>query len=39
MKKDYYIPRIIDELIKDYLNDFTAIHIRGPKWCGKTYTS
>ena len=39
MKKDTYIPRIVDQLIKDLLNDFTAIHIRGPKWCGKTYTS
>ncbi len=39
MKKDRYIPRLIDRIIKESLNDFTAIHIRGPKWCGKTYTS
>ena len=39
MKKDKYIPRIVDCIIKNYLDDFTAIHIRGPKWCGKTYTS
>lgn len=34
-----YIPRIIDKIIGDYLADFTAVHIRGPKWCGKTYTA
>ena len=38
MKKDKYIPRIIDTIIKEYLGDFTAIYLRGPKWCGKTYT-
>ena len=38
MKKDKYIPRIIDTIIKEYLDDFTAIYLRGPKWCGKTYT-
>ena len=39
MKKDKYIPRIIDTIIKEYLDDFTEIYLRGPKWCGKTYTS
>ena len=39
MKKDKYIPRIIDTIIKEYLGDFTAIYLRGPKWCEKTYTS
>ena len=39
MKKDKYIPRIIDTIIKEYLDDLTAIYLRGPKWCGKTYTS
>ena len=38
MKKDKYIPRIIDTIIKEYLDDLTAIYLRGPKWCGKTYT-
>ena len=38
-EKDKYIPRIIDAIIKEYLGDFTAIYLRGPKWCGKTYTS
>lgn len=39
MDKDKYLPRIVDRSIRNYLDDFTAIHIRGPKWCGKTYTS
>ena len=39
MKKDKYIPRIIDAIIKEYLDDLTAIYLRGPKWCEKTYTS
>ena len=39
MKKDKYIPRIIDTIIKEYLDVFTEIYLRGPKWCGKTYTS
>ena len=39
MKKDKYIPRIINTIIKEYLDDFTAIYLRGPKWCGKAYTS
>lgn len=38
MKKDKYILRIIDTIIKEYLGDFTAIYLRGPKWCGKAYT-
>ena len=39
MKKDKYIPRIIDTIFKEYLGDFTAIYLRGPKWCEKIYTS
>ena len=39
MKKDKYIPRIIDTIIKEYLDDFAAIYLRGPKWCGQAYTS
>ena len=39
MKKNKYIPRIINTIIKEYLDDFTVIYLRGPKWCGKTYTS
>lgn len=39
MDKDKHLPRIVDHAIRNYLDDFTAIHIRGPKWCEKTYTS
>lgn len=39
MEKREYIPRIVDKIIADTLSDFTAVHIRGPKWCGKTYTA
>ncbi len=37
-KKDY-IPRLIDEQVREYLKTFGAISIEGPKWCGKTWTS
>lgn len=39
MIKKEYIPRLIDKKIIESLQDFTAIHIRGPKWCGKTSTA
>ncbi len=39
MEKREYIPRLVDKIIAETLSDFTAVHIRGPKWCGKTYTS
>lgn len=31
-----YIPRIIDEELRFYLDTFAAVLLRGPKWCGKT---
>ena len=34
MKNDYF-PRILDELLNDYLEAFGATLIKGPKWCGK----
>ena len=34
-----YKNRIIDDVIKLYLNIAGAICIEGPKWCGKTWTS
>ena len=34
-----YIARLQDEKIKELMNDFTAILIRGPKWCGKSTTA
>lgn len=34
-----YRPRIIDNQLSRYLNLFGAVEIRGPKWCGKTWTA
>ena len=34
-----YKNRIVEETIDKYLRDFTAVLIRGPKWCGKTTTA
>lgn len=39
LKKDGYIPRIIDKDIEKYLKIFGAISIEGPKWCGKTWAA
>lgn len=39
MKKNEYKPRLIDDLVEEYLQTFGAICIEGPKWCGKTWTS
>ena len=36
--KDYK-KRVIDEKIQEQLGAFGAVHIRGPKWCGKTTTA
>lgn len=34
-----YKKRVVDDIIKQYLNICGAICIEGPKWCGKTWTS
>ena len=34
-----YIPRLIENELKEYLATFGAVEIDGPKWCGKTWTS
>ena len=34
-----YIKRICDEELSDKLEAFGAVHIVGPKWCGKTTTA
>lgn len=39
MNRKKYMPRIIDNKIKEYLQVFGALCIEGPKWCGKTWTS
>lgn len=33
-----YLPRLVDEVLKDELEAFGAVLIAGPKWCGKTTT-
>lgn len=34
-----YIPRLVDDAVKEYLATFPAVCIEGPKWCGKTTTA
>ena len=34
-----YRPRVVDKTLEKYLGIFGAICIKGPKWCGKTYTA
>jgi len=36
--KDYK-NRIMDEIIKKLLDSFPCVYIKGPKWCGKTYSA
>ncbi len=39
MKKDGYVPRLIDSELERCLSLFGAVSIIGPKWCGKTYAA
>ena len=39
MRKDAYLPRIIDAQVEKHLAAFGAVCIEGPKWCGKTWTA
>jgi predicted AAA+ superfamily ATPase len=32
-----YTPRIIDNILQQYLEIFGSVLIKGPKWCGKTW--
>ena len=34
-----YIKRVCDTELQDKLDAFGAVHITGPKWCGKTTTA
>lgn len=34
-----YIKRVCDKELQDKLDAFGAVHITGPKWCGKTTTA
>lgn len=31
-----YIPRLLDTVLKKRLEEYPAVLLRGPKWCGKT---
>lgn len=37
-KENTYLPRLIDTRIKEGIEDFGAVCIQGPKYCGKTWT-
>lgn len=34
-----YKPRLVDQIIDDYLDTAKAVCVEGPKWCGKTWAS
>lgn len=34
-----YLPRLVDNQLAEYLQNFGAVSIQGPKWCGKTRTA
>ena len=38
LKYDSYTPRILDRHVAFALEDFGGVNIRGPKYCGKTWT-
>lgn len=39
LKPKRYMPRLVDRLLSQALDDFGAVEIYGPMWCGKTWTS
>ena len=39
LKPDGYLPRIADAGVSRLLDEFGAVEIVGPMWCGKTWTS
>lgn len=39
LKKDEYLPRLIDNKLSKNLSIFGAVNLTGPKWCGKTWTA
>jgi len=39
LKKEGYVPRLIDREVERSLSLFGAVSITGPKWCGKTWTA
>ena len=39
LRRDGYVPRLIDDELKRYLSLFGAVNLTGPKWCGKTWAA
>lgn len=39
MQNDKYLPRVADVVLAEKLKTAGAVHIKGPKWCGKTATA
>jgi len=37
--KPVYLPRVVDDMLKERLDAVGAVLIAGPKWCGKTTTA
>lgn len=38
LKNQSYVPRIIEPILNEALEDFGGVCIQGPKYCGKTWT-
>src|SRR5574344_678956 len=36
---DRYLPRLVDDIVDETLAVSGAVHMKGPKYCGKTWTS
>jgi len=34
-----YLPRLVDRIVEETLTVSGAVHVKGPKYCGKTWTS
>ena len=39
MEKQDYIPRLMDDILKRYLDFYGAVSLEGCKWCGKSTTA
>ena len=39
IKNERYLPRLVDKIVEETLAISGAVHIMGPKYCGKTWTS
>ena len=39
LRRDDYLPRVVDGRLATLLRSFGAVEIVGPKWCGKTWTA